>query len=184
MSPVAGLHEFAPQLAFLAPELSSIIPGGLRTTGLWSFMTLIPPGVLRFTTRPFYIFTGIHLRTAALSQSPALCYFAIGHRTVFLIVVHAIALEMSVIISGQLLTLLLRGHFSPQYFPAILDVSAHRRSILEGEDGNKSDKCQQKQFDSGSPAVAPGVGSPGGDRGPGSPNNRRAPRNRTEQGAS
>lgn len=146
MSPVAGLHEFAPQLAFLPPELSSIIPGGLRTTGLWSFkfMTLIPPGVLRFTTRPFYIFTGIHLRTAALSQSPVLCYFAIGDRTVFLLVVHAIALEMSVIISGQLLTLLLRGHFSPQYFPAILDVSAHRRSTLEGEDGNKSDKCQQK----------------------------------------
>ena len=115
MSPVAGLHEFAPQLAFLAPELSSIIPGGLRTTGLWSFkfMTLISPGVLRFTTRPFYIFTGIHFRTAALSLSPALCYFAIGHRTVFLIVVHAIALEMSVIISGQLLTLLLRGHFAP-----------------------------------------------------------------------
>lgn len=58
--------------------------------------------------------------------------------------VHAIALEMSVIISGQLRTLLLRGHFSPQYFPAILDVSAHRKSTLEGEGGNKSDKCQEK----------------------------------------
>lgn len=56
---------------------------------------------------------GSIFRPAALSQSPALCYFAIGDRTVFLIVVHAIALEMSVIISGQLLTLLLGGTFLP-----------------------------------------------------------------------
>lgn len=58
--------------------------------------------------------------------------------------VHANALHMSVIISGQLLTLLLRGDFSPQYFPAIWDVSAHRRSTLKGEGRNKSDKCQEK----------------------------------------
>lgn len=40
---------------------------------------------------------------------------------------------MSVIISGhQLLTLLLRGDFSPQYFPAIWDMPRHRRSTLKG----------------------------------------------------
>ena len=53
---------------------------------------------------------------------------------------------MSVITSRQVevLFLLLRGHFSPQYFPAILDVSAHGRSTLEGDCGNKGDKCQEK----------------------------------------
>lgn len=89
--------------------------GPLRTTGLLSFkfMTLVPPGVLRFTTGPFYIFRDPSSAQQPLSQSPALLLLCNRRPNRISIVVHANALHMSVIISGQLLTLLLRGTFLP-----------------------------------------------------------------------
>lgn len=109
---ISGLHSSAASFS-----------GGLRTTGLLSFKFtfFVPPGVLRF-----YHWTFLHLHRDHLSpsspQSVACSLLLCNRRPNRISHCGPCQRLTHVIISGQLLTLLLRGDFSPQYFPAIWDA--------------------------------------------------------------